>query len=55
MKNKKKNKKKKYFLFKILMTLYFISISVICIFWWIFKEILENQDLYRNKGDFLHF
>ena len=35
-------------LFKIL---YFISISVIFIFWWIFKDIVENQDLYRKKDD----
>ena len=32
--------------------LYFISISVIFIFWWIFKEIVENKDLYSKKDDF---
>ena len=32
--------------------LYFISISVNCIFWQILNEIEENQDLYKNKDDF---
>ena len=31
----------------------FIIISVKCILWRIFKEIIENQDLYRNKDDFV--
>ena len=30
----------------------FVSISFIFIFWWIFKEIVENQDLYGKKDDF---
>ena len=29
-----------------------LSISVKCIFWQIWNEIVENQDLYRNKDDF---
>ena len=28
-----------------------MSISVIFIFWWIFKDIVENQDLYSKKDD----
>ena len=32
--------------------LHFISISVICKLWQIFNEIVNNQDLYRNKNDF---
>ena len=31
--------------------LYFISITVIFIFWWIFNKIVENQDLYSEKDD----
>ena len=30
----------------------FHILSVICIFWWIFKEIWEKEDVYRNKDDF---
>ena len=33
----------------------FLSISVKCILWQIFNEIVENQDLYRNKDDFQFF
>ena len=32
--------------------LHFISISVKYILWQIFNEIVDNQDLYRNKDDF---
>ena len=32
--------------------LYFINISVKCIFCWIFVEIVKNQDLYSMKDDF---
>ena len=32
--------------------LYFVSKSVKCILWQIFNEIIDNQDLYRNKDDF---
>ena len=32
--------------------LYFVSKSVKCILWQILNEIVENQDLYRNKEDF---
>ena len=28
-------------------------IYVKCFFWQIFNEMVENQDLYRNKDDFL--
>ena len=28
--------------------MYLRSIFVKCIFWWIFKEIVENQDLHRK-------
>ena len=31
---------------------YFRSLSVKYISWSIFNEIVENQDLYRNKDDF---
>ena len=31
---------------------YFISISLIWIFLWVFNEIVENQDLKRNKDEF---
>ena len=31
---------------------YFKSKSVKCILWQIFNEIIDNQDLYRNKDDF---
>ena len=31
--------------------LHFISISVKCILWQKFNEIVENQDLCRNKDD----
>ena len=34
------------------MILYFRSMSVKCISWPIFDEIVENQDLYKNKDDF---
>ena len=37
----------------MLKILYIISISVKCIFWQILNEIGENQDLYRNRDDFL--
>ena len=30
----------------------FISISVIFIFWWIFKDIVEIQDSYSKKDEF---
>ena len=30
----------------------FMKISVKCIFWQICKEIVENQDFYRNRDDF---
>ena len=30
----------------------FRSVSVKCISWQIYNEIVENQDLYRNKDDF---
>ena len=36
-------------IFLIKKILYFRSISVKCIFLQIFNEIVENQDLYRNK------
>ena len=48
--HKQKNKKK-----FIQNTLYFVSKSVKCILWQIFNEIVENQDLYRNKDDFRFF
>ena len=32
--------------------LFFISISVIFICWWIFKDNEENQELYIKKDDF---
>ena len=32
--------------------LYFVSKSVKCILWQIFNDIVDNQDLYRNKDDF---
>ena len=32
--------------------LYFVSKSVKCMLWQIFNEIVDNQDLYRNKDDF---
>ena len=35
--------------------LYFVSKSLKCILWQIFKEIVDNQDLDRNKDDFLIF
>ena len=28
-----------------------MSIPVIFIFWWLFKDIVENQDLYSKKDD----
>ena len=31
--------------------LYFVSKSVKCILWHISNEIVDNQDLYRNKDD----
>ena len=47
-----KNLRYKKLLFFNLKDLYFISISVIFIFWWMFKDIVENQDLHRKKDDF---
>ena len=44
------NLKQKFFFFNE-KDLYFISISIKCIFWQIFKEIVENKDLYRKKDD----
>ena len=32
-----------------------MSKSVKCILWQILNEIVENQDLYRNKDDFRFF
>ena len=32
--------------------LYFTSISVTFIFWLMFKDIVENQNLYSEKDDF---
>ena len=32
--------------------LYFISTSVKCIFWLIYNEIRENEDLQRNRDEF---
>ena len=32
--------------------MYLLIISVKCILWQIFKEIIENKDLYRVKDDF---
>ena len=32
-----------------------MSLYVKCIFWQIWTEIVENQDLYRNKNDYLIF
>ena len=43
-------KKQKYFFIQNI--LYFVSKSVKCILWQIFNEIIDNQDLYRNKDDF---
>ena len=43
-------KKKIIIIFYNLKDLYFINISVKCIFWWIFKEIVKDQDFYRKKG-----
>ena len=31
----------------------FISTTLKCISWHIFHEIVENQDLYKNKDDFI--
>ena len=44
--------KTKYSYFFISNILYFVSKSVKCILWQIFNEIVDNQDLYRNKDDF---
>ena len=44
------NLKQNFFTF--LKNLYFMSISVKCIFWQIFKKIVENKDFYRKKDDF---
>ena len=44
-----KTKKNIFFIQNIL---YFVSKSVKCILWQIFNEIIDNQDLYRNKDDF---
>ena len=44
-----KQKKKNFIIQNIL---YFVSKSVKCILWQIFNEIIDNQDLYRNKDDF---
>ena len=35
--------------------LYFISIPVKCILKQVFNEIVDNQDLYRNKDDVWNF
>ena len=35
--------------------LFFVSKSVKCILWQICNEIVDNQDLYRNKDDFWIF
>ena len=35
--------------------LHFISISVKCILWQIFNEIVDNQDLCWNEDDFRNF
>ena len=40
------------FYFFIQKIFHFINIFLKCIFWQIYKEIVENQDLYRNKVDF---
>ena len=29
-----------------------MSISVLFIFWWMFKDNVENQDLYSKKDEF---
>ena len=42
--------KNSYFFIKNI--LYFVSKSVKCILWQIFNEIVDDQDLYRNKDDF---
>ena len=47
------NTKNSYFFIQNI--LYFISKSVKCILWQILNEIVENQDLYRNKDDFRFF
>ena len=31
---------------------YFLFKPIKCILWQIFNEIVDNQDLYRNKDDF---
>ena len=38
--------------FLIQNILYFVSKSVKYILWQTFNEIIDNQDLYRNKDDF---
>ena len=35
--------------------MFYSSISQIFIFWWIFKDIVENQDLYSKKDDSLYY
>ena len=42
--------KKSYFFIQNI--LYFVSKSVKCILCQILNEIVDNQDLYRNKDDF---
>ena len=48
----KKILNKRFIFFFNLEDFIFISISVIFIFWWMFKDIVENQDLYIKKDDF---
>ena len=44
--------KTKHSYFLIQNILYFVTKSVKCILWQIFNEIVDNQDLYRNKDDY---
>ena len=39
----------KKFLFLFRTYIYLVSKSVKCLFWQIFNEIIDNQDLYRKK------
>ena len=44
--------KQKNSIFFIQNILYFVSKFVKCILWQKINEIVDNQDLYRNKDDF---
>ena len=35
----------------IFFILLYISVMFILLFWWIFKEIVKNQNLYRKKDE----